>query len=484
MKVQVDNKSKLYVAVMIIFWYIAIATFIALLGDRSSHMLESINCNDGHQCKIKFNTSSLVTVELNSTGIVHLNAGFNYKHAELVEYAIAKPNTYTIPTEGSQWSIRKTHVFCHDKDGCRTSPLAIETVKYNLTLAIKVIALYDNDMSMISVVDGDQIVLRFKQYVSTDSSMLVYAKLAMFVTALIFYLRFNKSLAGIKMIDKLPIQMFIKYLGFLVLLYNIPILTGDVRATNIVSFMITLFACMFQAYLTVFLMIILPSTATESSTIATIHNTTWKKIFLLVHLVVNLSMQVNFYLAMETDNGSTMPRLVVMQGVFTSMNIFAMLYMIIYFVKAVRHRLIVDRRYWPMLTAAIPFVLSYYASLNRPFHERSGMPSEVCMQLSASLFVVCLMHYFKKTSDSPVDGHSRMQQTSDHHNRIEIANTSSTITHDSLQSQETDRVSNKIDDGLDMPVKRLTDDSADIKHHDKHEEEVSYELEDIEHHDN
>ena len=166
-------------------------------------------------------------------------------------------------------------------------------------VSIEVLGVFNGDGKMIEYKNED-LALVYRSYNTKDKSAIMYVKSTMCLLSVFAFWRLIASLKGSKLKDRLTIQMMVKYLGFLMMIATLPFFDGFNKTTSIAGIFLLIVESLFVAYLSVFLLIMLPSVASEKSTQRTKHNTGWKKVFLLVYFLSLFSFRFLFFKGLES----------------------------------------------------------------------------------------------------------------------------------------------------------------------------------------
>lgn len=374
-----------------------------------------------------------------------------------------------------EWTDKQAKAIC-DKRSCISDILVrLEPEQgTDFIYKIELHAIQDNQGVSIDVQKLQDVKLQFFKYSSKDGTSLFALKFVLVILSIICFIFFTRSLKTVRLQDKLTVQMFTKYLGFLIIFFNFPLFMGNTRTKNIIAIVLMLFESLFFSYLIVFFLIMMPSIANEHSTVITQYNTGWKKIFLLAYFALCFAVKVNDFYQVENSEGRdlTDTKLYYLRLAYSAMTLFAAIFSIIFAIKAFRRTSQLETRNKTLLALILP--VTFLASISAIFLGRNpcSQETEILLHIGLFFFIFGLEYFYSKIEDI-VDG--SQQQTALPH-KMEIYSTGKQISADSIGTTEDSREdteshyhNNKSIDEVKKPV-------------DKHEEEeVSYEIENEDH---
>lgn len=515
MKLVIDSASK-KVSICLVSSLSVVWIFAAILAIRESpsDYFKHLPCNKTNNqssflCSIGQNVSKLIAeVEDPSIFMIEFMSNQSSPNNAIsrltckyrivqIEHAESKGNKFEFesqtPANESKkehelpWVEKEVKFYC-SSFGCFSEILHKEEVHQpsRMTYEVTIIQAFrqSSDTTGETAIKDPSILLRNKVYLSVDKPALIVVKLSLLIISGIVYAFFIKSLRGVAIQGKLTIQMFLKYLGFLCILYNVPLCFGLTKTYNILAVILLLFESLFLAYLATFLLIMVPSAATEHSTFVTEHNKTWKKVFLLIFFLIYFNLLFRFFRLLESTGGNPNSDFILKAlGLsFLALNILMLVYLGSFFFKSFKRRLSIDPRYNLLLILGTAFSLSFIAFEFVLLNSYQNTVAESFKHFILTSFVVCLEYYYSKSKDSPIDGgiaESNQQKNGERNQdqvgnrQLEYTNYSSNFGNDSLQSEETMREKETISE---MQPKKQIVKQAEDKREEQHEE-VSYEME-------
>lgn len=338
----------------------------------------------------------------------------------------------------------------------------------DFVINIKLTSITDNNQALITDFAGaNELSLEFFEYFPRDGHFIAWLKVLLVIVVFIFFRKFNRSLNSVRLQEKLTVQMFTKYLGFLAIFFNLPILLGTSRSKNFFSIIAMLFESLFFSYLVVFFLIITPSIAFEHSTAITQYNTAWKKIFLLAYFSLLLALKATDFHLIETEGGRdlTDSRLNFLRLALSSLTVFWALFTLAFSLLSFRRRSALEMRSKLLLCLTVPAaILAAVAFISKKPESLFG---EALLHVGLSVFVVSLEIFFAKVPEI-VDGGQPQVVTN---KKLDLISRSTNIQSDSIGTTEDSR------EDTDGNFNNQLADDAKKQPHNPEREEVSYEIE-------
>ena len=347
--------------------------------------------------------------------------------------------------------------------------------KYKLVLSL--LSITDAKGKSLSHPSENDLRVGLRTYNTHDKSQIRLVKTISFVMCLIGFIIFTRSLRNERLQDKLTVQMFVKYFGFVINICNLPFFLNSDR-TGPIGVILLFFDSLLYGYLMMFFLIILPSVATEASVFITAHNKGWKKFFLLVSFVVFFSLRVAYFYQYEEEGlarsySRGVKYLEICQRVLV---VYCAVYSTFWTLKILRKWSSLEDRYHTFcaLTFGTLIGFFYIHLLSISTLERS--PDLTALRtLLIPTYVFSLEMFFRKIGESGKSSIENMQkpsagQHSNHH--IEYANP---YAHQvSMEDVKSGDVTQE-NDSIDLQMKKQAE--KDAQHHHEPREEISYELE-------
>lgn len=374
------------------------------------------------------------------------------------------PGGTVVPSDQAiDWTNSQIRAICNETECVSDIVHRIFLDGEDVILKLEIDSAIDNENKQLWTSIEKNSVLRSYFYESRNGFHLSWVKLFLLVISLIFFLRFIKSLRPVRIQDRLTVQMFTKYIGFLAIFFNIPIMMGQTRMKAKIPILIMLTDCLFFSYLAVFFLIMMPSLVKEPSTAITQFNTAWKKLFLLVYFLTGLSLKLNYTYQIESEAGKDRTSLSVhyLRMTYFLLTIFWLVFSLVYGIKGLLKMASLEVRSKVLLLIAIPSsLLAASGSL-----ESRSQTTQGVLHIGLTLFVVSLEILFSRIEDV-VDGQT---QTNSASQQIEILGgrplptDSIGHTEDSREDTEGNFYNKSIDDNKPVPPPE--------------NEEISYEIE-------
>lgn len=305
--------------------------------------------------------------------------------------------------------------------------------------------------------------MKFFAYSSKDGFILSLFKLCLVILSILFFIKFTRNLKPVRLQEKLTVQMFTKYIGFLAIFFNFPIVIGITRSKNVYAILVMIFESLFFSYLAVFFLIMMPSIAKEHSTAITQYNTAWKKMFLLIYFAIGLASRIKYLQLLESDPGADRSDQLLFYLRASSVCLTAgwIAYVLFFSIVSLRKMSALETRNKVLFWLAFPSSI-LAGSTCFGFGSLFG---EYALHGGLTLFVVSLEIYFSREVEmldgqQPTSGPQKLEILGVKHNQSDSVG----HTEDSREDTEGNFYNKSLDD-----VKKVE--------HQPQEEEVSYEIE-------
>ena len=343
---------------------------------------------------------------------------------------------------------------------------------------IRLIGIFDAEANLLPYQPGQlQVVLR--SYNSRDKDGVRWVKAFMCFACAVGMFRLVRSLRESRLKERLSIQMILKYLSFLLLVATLPFFDAYNKSTSAAGVFLLLVESLFISYLSVFLLIILPSVALERSAQPTRQNRGWKQLFLLANFLSRFGFRLLFFRGLEAERASDAGPWMDGIRLFTAaLDLFSICYCLVWVRKTFRAWGSLEQRYKSFTILTAPFLpLFCLVNLLNPVVLDSSSVLVVFKWTSLPLYVCLLQVFFTKLHGEPAGPSapvalSMQPKKGAGGGKQDIPYTSALqlTTTESHRTEETDRGGPV--DSLDFPQKHLQDNQDQ-----QQAEEISYELE-------